>query len=75
MQKRTEIKKAEKAVHDNLYNKGFRDGLAVLDKRRAEIDKARFIDKDTRICKNANARGFEVAMQFIEKYTEKGFRK
>lgn len=30
-------KKAEKAVHDNLYNKGFRDGLAVLDKIRAEI--------------------------------------
>lgn len=30
-------KKAEKAVHDNLYNKGFRDGLAVLDKVRAEI--------------------------------------
>jgi hypothetical protein len=32
-------KKAEKAVHDNLYNKGFRDGLAVLDKIRAEIEK------------------------------------
>jgi len=30
-------KKAEKAVHDNLYNKGFRDGCAVLDKIRAEI--------------------------------------
>ena len=30
-------KKAEKAVHDNLYNKGFRDGLAILDKIRAEI--------------------------------------
>lgn len=75
MQKRKEIKKAEKAVHDNLYNKGFRDGLAVLDKIRAEIDKARFIDKDTRICKNANARGLEVAMQIIDKYTEKGFRK
>ena len=30
-------KKAEKAVHDNLYNKGFRDGLAVLNKIRAEI--------------------------------------
>ena len=33
-------RKAEKAVHDNLYNKGFRDGLAVLDKIRAEIEKA-----------------------------------
>ena len=30
--------KAEKAVHDNLYNKGFRDGIAVLDKIRAEIE-------------------------------------
>ena len=30
--------KAEKAVHDNLYNKGFHDGLAVLDKIRAEIE-------------------------------------
>lgn len=29
--------KAEKAIHDNLYNKGFRDGIAVLDKIRAEI--------------------------------------
>lgn len=31
--------KAEKAVHDNLYNKGFRDGLAALDKIRTEIIK------------------------------------
>ena len=31
-------KKAEKAVYDNLYNKGFRDGLAVLDKIRDEIE-------------------------------------
>lgn len=31
-------KKAEKVVHDNLYNKGFRDGLAVIDKIRAEIE-------------------------------------
>lgn len=31
-------KKAEKAVHNNLYNKGFRDGLAVLGKIRAEIE-------------------------------------
>ena len=30
--------KAKKAVYDNLYNKGFRDGLAVLDKIRAEIN-------------------------------------
>lgn len=37
-------KKAEKAVHDNLYNKGFRDGLAVLDKIRVEI-----IEKDRNV--------------------------
>ena len=65
-------KKAKKEVHDNLYNKGFRDGLAVLDKIRAEIDKARFIDKDTRICKNALASGLEVAMQIIDKYKAEG---
>lgn len=40
----------------------------VLDKIRAEIDKARFIDKDTKLCKNANASGLEVAMQIIDKY-------
>lgn len=40
----------------------------VLDKIRAEIDKARFVDKDTRICKNALASGLEVAMQIIDKY-------
>lgn len=41
---------------------------AVLDKIRAEIDKARFIDKDTRHCKNALASGLEVAMEIIDKY-------
>lgn len=40
----------------------------VLDKLRAEIDKARFVDKDTRICKNALASGLEVALQIIDKY-------
>lgn len=34
-------KKAEKAVHDNLYNKGFRDGLAALDKIYADIQTLR----------------------------------
>ena len=41
---------------------------SVLDKIRAEIDIARFIDKDTKLCKNANASGLEVAMQIIDKY-------
>ncbi len=42
-----------------------------LEKIRAEIDKARFVDKDTRICKNALASGLEVAMQIIDKYKAK----
>lgn len=41
---------------------------AKLDKIRAEIDKARFVDKYTRICKNALASGLEVAMEIINKY-------
>lgn len=41
---------------------------AVLDKIRDEIDIARFIDKDTKLCKNVNASGLEVAMQIIDKY-------
>ena len=41
---------------------------AVLDKIRAEIDEARYIDKDTKLCKNANASGLEVAIQIIDKY-------
>ena len=45
---------------------------ANRDKIRAEIDKARYIDKDTRICKNALARGLEAAMQIIDKYKEEG---
>ena len=44
------------------------DNEDVLDKIRAEIDVARFIDKDTKLCKNANASGLEVAMQIIDKY-------
>lgn len=40
----------------------------VLDKIRAEIDVARFFDKDTKLCKNANASGLEVALEIIDKY-------
>lgn len=40
---------------------------SVLEKIRAEIDKARFIDKDTRLVKNALASGLEVALQIIDK--------
>lgn len=37
---------------------------------RAEIDKARFIDKNTKICKNALASGLEAVLQIIDKYTK-----
>ena len=40
----------------------------ILDKIRAEIDIARYIDKNTKLCKNANASGLEVAMRIIDKY-------
>ena len=40
----------------------------ILDKIRAEIEAARFIDKDTKLCKNVNASGLEVAMKIIDKY-------
>jgi hypothetical protein len=44
------------------------DNEDVLEQIRAEIDVARFIDKDTKLCKNANASGLEVALQIIDKY-------
>ena len=44
----------------------------VLDKIIAEIDRARFIDKDTRHCRNALASGLEVALQIIDKYKAEG---
>lgn len=44
---------------------------SILDKIRAEIDIARFIDKDTKLCKNANASGLEVALKIIDKYKSK----
>ena len=67
--------KAKKAVYDNLYNKGFRDGLAVLDKIRAEIDAIEThgqIDEHTLF-----ARGAEevknMVLEIIDKYrTVKG---
>lgn len=40
----------------------------ILDKIRTEIDRARFIDKDTRHYRNALASGLEVALDIIDKY-------
>ena len=57
--------------HDHEILKAYSDGAsAVLDKIRAEIDTARFVDKDTKHCRNANATGLEVAMDIIDKYME-----
>lgn len=44
----------------------------VLDKIRAEIDTARFVDKDTKHCRNANATGLEVALDIIDKFMAEG---
>lgn len=46
----------------------FNADVKVLKQIRVEIDVARFIDKDTKLCKNANASGLEVAMQIIDKH-------
>ena len=43
----------------------------VFDQIIAELDKARFVDKETKLVKNANASGLEVAMEIIDKYRPK----
>ena len=60
----------KKIISDKDYDRLCKalDNEKILDKIRAEIDVARFIDKDTKLCKNANASGLEVAMQIIDKY-------
>ena len=73
---KTEIELLENALDTTSVNgKKLREYInknyisnSVLDKIIAEIDKARFIDKDTRHCKNALASGLEVAMKIIDKY-------
>ena len=39
-----------------------------IDAIRDEIEQARFIDKNTKMCKNALASGLEAALQIIDKY-------
>jgi hypothetical protein len=59
--------------HDHEILKAYSDGAnAVLDKIRAEIDTARFVDKDTKYCRNANATGLEVALDIIDRYKAEG---
>lgn len=58
-------------IYNTAYVRGKNHSVKVkeaLDKLRAEIDRARFIDKDTRHCRNALASGLEVALQIIDKY-------
>lgn len=59
--------------HDHEILKAYSDGANdVLDHVRAEIDAARFLDKDKKLFKNANASGLEVAMDIIDKYKAEG---
>lgn len=68
------IENAKHFAYDDVYTKAFDIAIKaleqepILDKIRAEIDIARFIDKDTKLVKNANASGLEVAMRIIDKY-------
>lgn len=39
-----------------------------IEQIRDEIEQARFIDKNTKTCKNALASGLEAALQIIDKY-------
>ena len=48
------------------------EGGDVLDEIRAEIDAARFLDKDKKLFKNANASGLKVAMDIIDRYMAEG---
>lgn len=59
-------KKAEKAVHDNLYNKGFRDGLAVLDKIRAEMEQIK--EAEYQIYGKGSWRFVDKCLDVIDKY-------
>ena len=62
----TEIKSMTK---EQNYMCGYENGKSdVLKKIRAEIDTARFVDKETKHCRNANATGLEVAIDIIDKY-------
>ena len=65
-----DVPSKERPVFEQVLSEVIKDleQEPVLDKIKAEIDKARFVDKDTRICKNALASGLEVALQIIDKY-------
>lgn len=63
-------KKAEKAVHDNLYNKGFRDGLAVLNKIRAEIEKLQGMCDKNDLNLLAQYSAFGMVLDILDKYKE-----
>ena len=43
----------------------------VIEDIKAEIEKAKWCDKDTRLVKNCNASGLEVALEIIDKHIGK----
>jgi hypothetical protein len=61
-------KLTEKAVHDNLYNKGFRDGSVVLDKIRTEIEKETDRDDHADEYCDGYYDGMRKALAIIDKY-------
>lgn len=63
-------KKAEKAVHDNLYNKGFCDGIAILDKVRSEIEAIEVngqVDEHTMFARSGE-QVKRMALEILDKY-------
>ena len=41
---------------------------SVLEDIKAEIEKAKWVDKDTRLVRNCNASGLDVALDIIDKH-------
>lgn len=54
--------------YENNSNKEKEDLLKIIGKIREEINTARYVDKDTKLCKNVNASGLEIAMQIIDEF-------
>ena len=62
-------------VHAMGYREGYKQAEAEWDKKIdemiAEIEKSKWINKYTRLVKNCNASGLEVALKIIHKYCDK----
>ncbi len=67
--KKERNKKAKQAVHDNLYNKGYRDGsLATCHKVSKEIDQAQYAFMADKDYDEGIRFGLMLAYQIIDKY-------